>query len=220
MKNLYDTKQIQEQAQEKRKEQEQADQQIISEAKRIEEQNYQKSKQARMKLEKAADKQKQTTQTMRTQGEKISNARENALKVNKNAHQAQDLAIELHENRDAWGFNCPCLTGFKKWCAKDSTEEKAMKNLRKGRKLTEKDEEEISSDIEEPTGEEYVEGANKTDAELNKILHGLKKINKEANTQTTMANKQKTDLEDISKANEYTEREVKKTSKNLQSDLK
>ncbi|ORD94233.1 hypothetical protein ECANGB1_994 [Enterospora canceri] len=219
MKDLYDTGQIQKESQKKRQSQEDADKHIMQEAEKIEEQNLQKAKQARMKLEEAAETQKGTTQTMRAQGEKIIDAKKSASKTHKNAKAANDLAIDLHENRNAWAINCGCITSIKKWCSREGGEEEAMSGLKRNRGGTVKDNDEESSEVIEVEGEEYVKGANKTDTEMKKILHGLKKINKEADVQTKVAGKQKTDLEDISKANEYTKKEVDATNKRLEKDL-
>lgn len=217
MKDIYDVNQIQKEAETKRTEQEDADKQILEEAEKIEEMNYQKAKQARMNLEAAADKQKQTTQTMRGQGEKINTAKSSAARTNKNARAANDLAVELHENRNAWGLRCGCLTGLKKWCSREGGEEDATKGL--AIKASQDEVEEFSSEVSQVEGDEYVKGQNKTDQELKGILHGLKKINSEADTQEKLANQQKTDLEAISKANEYTKRQVEKTDKRLNKDL-
>lgn len=218
MKNLYNVDQIQKEAVKHRNKQEEADNVILEEAAKIEQMNYQKAKQARQNLEKAIDTQKETTQTIRAQGEKIFKAKQSAVRAHQNAIAANDLAVELHENRSAWAFNCGCLTGIKQWCARERnpTDIDALLN---------KNQEEISSteevSVEEynPNGEEYVKGEHQTNAELNKILHGLKRINKEADVQTKLATQQKSDLESIAQANEYTQRQVEKTNQRLNKDL-
>ena len=220
MKDLYDTKEIQSQAQKKRDEQAEADATILHEAERIEELNYQKAKQARMNLEQAADTQKQTTQTMRAQGEKIGQAKTSAERVNANARAANDLAIELEDNRSA--FSCcsfSCFTNIRKWCSREKGEDEALRGLKMNRSGSVPETREVKEEVFEE-GAEYVKGQNKTDNEMTKILNNLKKINAEADTQNDLAKQQKTDLEDIQRANEYTERQVTKTDQRLNKELK
>ncbi|OQS54196.1 hypothetical protein EHP00_839 [Ecytonucleospora hepatopenaei] len=219
MKNIYDAEQIQKEAKKKRDEQEQADATILEEAERIEQQNYQKAKQARLELERAADTQQQTTQTMRAQGEKIGMAKTSAEKVNRNAKAANDLAIELEDNRSAFSCNFGCITGIKKWCSRDAGEEEAVKGLKMNRSGAVPETKQIEENEYVPEGEEYIKGQHNTDKEMSKILHNLKKINAEADTQDKLAKQQKTDLEDIQRANAYTQKQVEKTDKRLNDEL-
>lgn len=220
MKDLYDTNQIQKQAEKKRTEQEEADATILQEAERIEEMNFQKSKQARMELERAADTQKQTTETMRAQGEKIGAAKNSARRLNKNAGAANDLAIELEDNRSAFSCNFGCLTGIRKWCSREGGEKEAVQGLDMNRGDAVPETKEIVEEEYDDSGKEYIKGQHKTDKEMSKILHNLKKINAEASTQDQLAKQQKTDLEDIQRANDYTERQVRKTDQRLNKELK
>lgn len=199
--------------------QDEIDQEIVKEAERTEEMNYKKAKAARMRLEKSAEVQKGTTEEMKRQGEKITHAKKSALKVHKNAEDASQLADSIERESHMFNIGVPFLGRIKKWWSKDKKEEKEIEAVQNSVNAEDADPEkgasEESETPREQTGEEYIPGQHKTDSELFKILHSVKKINKEASVQSKEASKQKVDLYDINKINEYSKKKVDKTDYKL-----
>lgn len=230
MKNPYDIDQAQQHKQKQKTQenssslQEEVDQEIKKEAERVEAVNHKKAKEARMKLEKSAQTQKGTTDEMRRQGEKITSAKKSALKVHSNADEANKLADNIEKESHMFNFGVPFLGRIKKWWARDKNEEREIEKIGNEDKDEGNDKEESGYESEEykdveNEGSEYIAGQHKTDAELYKILHSVKKINKEAESQSKLAKKQTVDLQDINKVNEYSKKKVDKADENLKKGL-
>lgn len=202
--------------------QDEIDQEIIREAERTEARNYKKAKAARMKLEKAAETQKGTTTEMKVQGEKIGAAKKAALHVHKNAEQADKLADKIEEESHMFNFSLPFVGRIKNWWSRNKKEEREIGEM-EASAAADEGEAEVEADegyeSEEGAAEEYVPGQRKTDKELKKILHNVRRINKEASVQSKMASKQEVDLKDINKVNEYSKKKVDKTDFKLKKGL-
>lgn len=196
--------------------QEEIDQNILEAAEQMEAENYKKAKAGRLKLEYAADLQKHTTDEMRSQGEKIVHAKASALNVHKGASNADKLAETIEKESHLFNFGIPFWGGIKRWWNKNRVEENDIESMQQSMEATDAEAKEGmegygSNENEAHSGEqEYIPGQHKTDAELRKILQTVKGINKEASIQSQMAEKQKTDLQDINKINEYSKKKVDK----------
>lgn len=236
MPNRYSVNRAQEELQQQQKKQrskqEQADAAIQEEVARIERQNYQEAKQARLKLEQSALTQKEATDEMRRQGEKIHKTRRAALKVHDNADEAEELAESIERESHMFKVSPGWWGSVKKWWKKDSREEGDVNRVRQAIEeergaAPEDDQEEAAvantSDEEalsEPSGEEeYIQGQRRTDSELRKILKVTQKIRREAEAQSTIAKKQTTNLKDINELNEYSKKKVDKTDSELKKGL-
>lgn len=222
MKDPYNVEQAQK-TKESSSLQDEVDEEIKKEAQRTEAQNYKKAKDARMKLEKSAQTQKETTDEMRRQGETIHKAKGAAINVHDNAGKAEELADSIEKESHMFNFGIPFKAQIKKWWNKNRREASDVENIKKREQEAAPTEgeaaEEVASNIEEEDGEEYVPGQKKTDSELHKILHSVKSIKKEATVQKNEASKQKVDLQDINKLNEYSKKKVDKTDEQLRKGL-
>lgn len=219
MKDPYDLKKAQKEKMSSSL-QEEIDEEIIREAKRTEAKNYEKSKAAREKLEAAALKQKETTEEMRRQGESIKKAKGAALNVHTNANKAEITADKIEHESHMFNFSFPFVARIKKWWTTNTKQEKEVEEIKN--RNDEPIESEVYSEeqeLDEEDDDEYIPGQHKTDRELYKILSAAKKVNKEASVQSRLAEKQKTDLDDINKVNEFSKRKVEKTEKNLKKGL-
>jgi len=219
--NAYKQQQEQEK---KAKTEDDVDKEILEEAEKIEKMNYRKSKDARKLLERSAKQQKETTNEMQMQGEKIGKAKKTALKVHSHAGEAEELADKLDKESHFFSFRLPFAASISKWWNKDSKEESNIERIKKNAEMDEgiyPDRDESESFESESTDEEneYIKGQGKTDKEMKRILKNVKQINKEAGTQKRLSEKQRLDLNDIKKVNEYTKKRVDKTDKELKKGL-
>lgn len=224
MKNPYNLERAQ-----KKKEQEQVQleqemgDEIMDEAAKLEQKNYEKTRAARKRLEKSAQKQQKTTDEIRRQGRTIRKSKGAALNVHENVGKAEGLAEDIEKESHLFSFGVPFWGSIKKWWNKDRAEINEVDRVKGEMEEYDSGDEpanEIPEEYEEKEeGEEYVPGQKKTDKELNKILHTVRNINSEAKAQSEMAKKQKTDLKDINRLNEYSKKKTDKTDAELKKGL-
>lgn len=231
MKDIYNVESAQESkkkkqasAQSQQSLQGEVDQEIEKHAQRLEEQNYKKAKGARMKLEKAAQQHKGTTHEMRRQGEKIKTAKKSAVKVHENAGEAGQLAEDIEKEGHMFNVGVPFWGRIKKWWKRDRTEEREVSDIKKGTDTPQSEYEEdapaeASEEEFSSQEEEYIPGQKKTDSELRKILKGLKGVKKDTRAQSGLMHKQKSDLQEIKKVNEYSKKKVDKADEELKKGL-
>lgn len=188
------------------------------EAVKIEGRTYDKTKAARMKLEKAAMTQKGTTDEIRKMNESLEGAKESGIKTYENAKKAKWQATKLSKENNAFNPVSGMQAKAAGWMEKDANADREIAEI-KGRKNKNS---KVGKETDSSTGMKVKFGkANfaeekKTNDELSRILETVEGINKETNVQKKEGEKQSTNLQDILKTTEH----AKKATDDANSKLK
>lgn len=188
-------------------------QDVVEEAERVEEQNYERARDVRMQLDESALKQKETTEELMRQGETLDNARKAAIGINVNARRGAELTEDIEREGRVFSCELPCVRAIKRW-------------FRGGRGniddvVNKKHEEEVGREPEGAPhvvfedGEEYIKGQNKTDQEMVGVLNTVRQIRAEADKQNRETARHNSIVNDISVINERSEKVIKETDKEL-----
>lgn len=163
-----------------------------------------------LKLEKAIQIQKKTTEKLQLQSEKISKIKDSSMTVLKHAENTSEVSHKIKQEANMFpGFNT-MFRGIKRWWKKDKKMEREVEKMKAKPSMT------ISTStfvekVFEPLSTETIPGENKTDNELVKILNCVKSIGVESQTQLQIVKGQKEDLSDINKLGKYSKKIVKET---------
>jgi hypothetical protein len=215
MANVYSL----EQAQKSKKEESQVSQEMTEEARRIEQQNYERAKGMRKKLDKSSLEQKATTAELKRQGETLKGARSTAVGLNVGAKRGEKLAEDIE--REGHIFTCwvpciSCIEAIKNWFKKDTGNIDDVINKEEPEPVEEEPEEEPKPVEFDENQEEYIEGQNKTDKEMLGVLSTVRSVRKEADRQYNEISRQKSTVKDISTITERSGKVIKKTDEELQ----
>lgn len=173
------------------------DQEILDRATKIENDTYNKAKEARQKLEQGHQTQKKTTAELGAQGEKLDNVKQSARNVNANVKEGHHITGEIKEAKKM--FRVPYLHKLKNLFTRDKlVKEKSVKK-------------EDTDDMTYTKKDKEVKGEG-TDAELQKMSNVLEKMRNEAKGQGREVNRQKTNIDDIAKYNQNSEYYMDKTN--------
>ncbi|KAM0671451.1 hypothetical protein CWI42_020900 [Ordospora colligata] len=187
-------------------------QDVIEEAERIEEENYERARNIRVQIDESALKQRATTEEMLRQGETLENAKKSALEINRNAVRGAELTEDIEREGHMFSCELPCVRAIKRWLNRNRGD---VSDVARTREVREVDEESRGTVMFEEDGEEYVKGQNKTDKEMVGILNAVKQVNKEAKRQNREIERHKGIVDDISIINERSEKVIKDTDKEL-----
>lgn len=205
----YDLDQI------KKKGKSKAEKNIEKETKKIEKETFDTAKQARIKLQKAEQKQKKTSDEIRMQNEKLDQARKEGIKTYKNVKKAEDQAVELEKGANVFDPLKGAKAKVSKWENQNYDEEQEMKNIENKTKLKIKSEEtNVSKRPKIEKGDK-----NELNSELAKILQSTRNIAKETKIQSKLGEKQEVKLKDISKTIKYSDERAKKADERLKKNL-
>ncbi|KAF9763607.1 hypothetical protein NGRA_1171 [Nosema granulosis] len=187
---------------------------ILLEAEKIEEENYETAKDIRIQLGGAALEQKEATEEMRRQGETLDAAKKAAIGVHREARKGEHLADDIEREGSLFSCRFACLeklfSCFRRDPGDDRVEEIANKDV-----SVMEGPRDIEEEVFDESKNEFVPGQNKTDKELNAILNTVRGIRAEAESQGGEAERQKTVVKDISAVNEQSEKVIKRTDKHL-----
>ena len=209
MGDLYDISKAQKK---KVVQEEDQDNSILKEAKRIEEENYEQAKDIRMQLGQAAIEQKQASDEFRRQGEVLDNAKKSAINVHKEAKKGEELAEDIEREGSIFSCRFACFDRFCRWLKGDSGSQEVEEI--ESKKYDYEEAPPVQEEEFHP-GEEFVPGQNNTDKELVGILNTVKGIKQEAELQSREAAKQKSTIKDINRVTEQSEKVIKKTDEHL-----
>lgn len=179
---------------------------------KIEEENRQKTWEARKSLEKAAQKHRMTTEEMQRQNETLENARKEGFATYKHAEKAKAQAAELEHRENAFDVLASAKVKGAQWMGRDRAAEADVEQMEQ-RKFSE-DEEPSSQQMERVSGE-----AEGTDKNLQAILKNVRDIRKESARQSKETKKQETRLGDIMKTSEYAKKAAKDADERLRKNL-
>lgn len=193
------------------------DKKIEQKAEEMERENYERARDARMKLEKAEERQKKTTDEIRRQNEKLENARQNAFSVYEHAGEAERQAVTLDKDANAFDPLAAAKIKYVNWANQDTQADEDIEKM-KNRTFGGDEPQEASMESFKQKGE-YVKGEKETNKELFKILKSVKGIQKETDIQSKEGEMQETKLKDIMKTNDYAGRKIKKADKRLKDNL-
>lgn len=202
-------------AMQKKKEKKQVvDDDVLLEAQKIEEENYDTAKDIRMQLGAAAVEQKQATEEVKRQGETLDAAKKAVVGVHREARKGEKLADDIEREGQIFCFRSACFGNLCSWFKSDSGDAKVEEILNKEGGVID---EPVPFEEErfDENQKEMVPGQNKTDKELNAILNAVRGIKTEAEVQGKEAERQKTVVKDISVVNEEAEKVIKRTDKHL-----
>ncbi|AFM97842.1 DUF5089 domain-containing protein [Encephalitozoon hellem] len=189
-------------------------QDVIEEAERIEEQNYERAKGVRMQLDESALKQKATTEELMRQGETLENARKAAIGINANARRGSDITEDIEREGRVFSCELPCVRAIKRWFRGNRGNIDDIVNKKQGEEVEEG--EYVPQHVEfEEEGEEYIKGQNKTDREMVGVLNTVRQIRAEADKQNKEAVRHKSIVNDISMINERSSKVIKETDQEL-----
>ncbi|KMV66613.1 hypothetical protein M970_020900 [Encephalitozoon cuniculi EcunIII-L] len=188
-------------------------QDVVEEAERIEEQNYERAKGVRMQLDESALKQKATTEELMRQGETLENAKKAAIGINTNARRGSELTEDIDREGRVFSCELPCVRTIKRWFRgnRGNIDDIVDRNQDGG-----SESERMPERVEfEEDGEEYIKGQNKTDREMVGVLNAVRQIRAEADKQNKESARHKSIVNDISMINERSEKVIKDTDKEL-----
>ncbi len=182
---------------------------VKKKAKNIEKKSYEKTKEARLRFEKAHETQKGTTQRIRMMNENLAEAKGSGVKAYENAKKAKQQATILSNEKNAFNPLANAQSKFTNWKENDKLADEEIEKIENGK--TSSDEGHGTDDQDESSnllGEGNFDEERKTNEELNKILATAKSINRENAVQKNEGKKQKTNLKDIEKTAEYAKKET------------
>lgn len=210
MKNIY----VLEQASKPKPPQDEQDESPAGNAVAVENVNYLKSKEARLKLEKAIVLQKQITDELEKQGEKISKIKESSINLYRYADASQDVSVKIEDESSIFPSLGSVFKGVRRWWNTNGRAQREVQQIedKKGRKIEGVDVVEAFSDTLQ---EEYIPGENKTEKELAAILNSIRKVSSEGKNQLEMVEAQIEDISDIKRVGEYSKRIIDETEKLL-----
>jgi len=90
-------------------------QDVVEEAERIEEKNYERARNIRVQIDESALKQRATTEEMMRQGETLQNAKKSALEINRNAIRGAELTEDIEREGHVFSCELPCVRAIKRW---------------------------------------------------------------------------------------------------------
>lgn len=184
------------------------------EAAAVENENYLKSREARLKLEKAIALQRQITDELEKQGEKIGKIKDSSIKLYKCADASQDVSAKIKDESSIFPSFMSLFKGVKRWWSTNRKMQKDVMRIesRKGRG-TERDEVgDVSFELLET---EFIPGENRTERELAAILGSIRKVSSEGRNQLELVKVQDEDISDIKRINEYSNSIIDETEKSL-----
>ncbi|ADM11088.1 uncharacterized protein Eint_020900 [Encephalitozoon intestinalis ATCC 50506] len=187
-------------------------QDVIEEAERIEEQNYERAKGVRMQLDESALKQKATTEELMRQGETLENAKRAAVGINVNARRGSEITEDIEREGRVFSCELPCVRAIKRWFRRDRG---GIDDIVNRGQEEENDVEQAPKHVEFEEGEEYIKGQNKTDREMVGVLNTVRQIRVEADKQNKEAARHKSIVNDISMINERSSKVIRETDKEL-----
>ncbi|KAM0680104.1 hypothetical protein GINT2_001797 [Glugoides intestinalis] len=183
---------------------------FVEEAAELETQNYHKTKEAVLKLEKAIQMQKSTTEKLQMQSEKISKIKDSSITILKHAESTSEVSHKIRQESSMFpGFNT-MLRGMKRWWKKDKKIGKEVEKM-KAKTPMEVIAPTFVEKVFEPLSTETIPGENKTDNELVKLLNCVKSIGVETHKQLEIVKVHKEELSDINKLGKYSKKIVKET---------
>lgn len=186
---------------------------VVEEAERIEEQNYERAKGVRMQLDESVLKQKSTTEELMRQGETLESARKAAIGVNVNARRGAEITEDIEREGRIFSCELPCIRSIKRWFRRDRGNIDDIINRERGERS---ETTEVAGPVTfESDREEYVKGQNKTDKEMVGVLNAVRQIRKEADKQNKETGRHETIVKDISAINERSEKVIKETDREL-----
>lgn len=208
MKDIYSLEQIQK----SKTPLEEMDDQTSNEVTEIESRNYLKAKDALSKIEKALSIQKNTTEELKLQGEKMKKIKEESINILRNAENASEVTHMIKQESSILPGIGTLIRGIKKWWKKDRRMKREVEVIKN---RPERTVDIPAMDVEpfESLYEEQIEGENKTDEQLNKILNGIRKVRTEAMTQLEIVKNQEEDIGDIDKLGDFAKKIVDETEK-------
>ncbi|AFN82561.1 hypothetical protein EROM_020860 [Encephalitozoon romaleae SJ-2008] len=187
-------------------------QDVIEEAERVEDQNYERAKGVRMQLDETALKQKATTEELMRQGETLENARKAAIGINTNARRGSDITEDIEREGRVFSCELPCVRAIKRWFRGDRGN---IDDIVSKKQEEEGEREYVPEHVEFEEGEEYIKGQNKTDREMVGVLNTVRQIRAEADKQNKEAVRHKSIVNDISMINERSSKVIKETDQEL-----
>lgn len=187
---------------------------ILLEAEKVEEENYETAKDIRLQLGQAALEQKEASEEMRRQGETLDAAKKAAVGVHREARKGENLADDIEREGSIFSCRFACLDKLFGWFRRDPGDDKVEEIANKNNGVMEGPTN-IEEEVFDENKNEFVPGQNKTDKELNAILNTVKGIRAEAESQGGEAERQKVVVKDISEVNEQAEKVIKRTDKHL-----
>lgn len=193
------------------------DKEIKRKAEGMERESSRKAKSARLKLEKAEERQKRTTDEMRRQNEKLENARQNAFSVYEHAGEAEKQAVTLDKDENAFDPLASTKIKYVNWANQDVQADEDVRRMKE--RTFEGEPQEVSGEESFKQNGEYVEGEKKTNKELFKILKSVKNITRETDIQSKEGQTQETKLKDILKTGDYAGKKIKKADERLKDNL-
>lgn len=188
-------------------------QDVVEEAERIEEQNYERARNVRMQLDESALKQKATTEELMRQRETLESAKKAAVGVNLNARKGAELTKDIEREGKIFSCELPCVRSIKKWLRGNRGGIDDIVNKEKEKEVENSNV--LGHVTFESDEEEYIDGQNKTDREMTGVLNTVRQIRKEADKQNRETERHKTIVKDISIINENSEKIIKDTDKEL-----
>lgn len=187
-------------------------QDVVEEAARIEEQNYERAQGIRIQLDDSSLRQRATGEELLRQGETLDSARDAAVGINYNARRGAELAEDIEREGRIFSCELPCVRSIKKWFRGNRGNiEDIVDQESQGRAV----DEQAQSVLFDEDQEEYVPGQNKTDKEMVGVLNAVRHIRVEADRQNRETHRQKTVVKEISLINDRSEKVIKETDKEL-----
>jgi len=178
----------------------------------IENENYTKSKETRLKLERLLSMQESTTEVLKKQGEKLKKIKQSAFQLNSNADIARTIGLKLEDESSTFGNYTSFFTKIKRWWSTDTAPRVEIEEIKNREETGCKDyTENVEEQAFEPSKNEYIPGENKTELELNNIYNAVRKLNAGARTQIEIVKEQNEDISDIKKINNHTEKSIVQT---------
>lgn len=187
-----------------------------TEAVKTEKENYKKAKAARLKLEKAADVQKGTTNEIRKATANLGVADKSGIKAYENAKHAKQQANQLISEQNAFNPLANTQAGMKGWMENNAKADASIEEIKKRLNQDSKEEEHSASTVSEINFGGKFDEEKQTNKELGKILQTVKQIDKETEIQKKEGEKEATQLKDIGKTAEYAKKEADLANKKLE----
>lgn len=198
----------------KSKQSQEVDESVGESAATIENENYLKAREARLKLERAIVLQKQITDELERQGEKIGKIKESSINLYRNASASQDVSVKIKDESSIFPSLGSLFKGVKRWWNTDWKMQREVQQIENKQRKKAESEGVVEASFQ-PLQTEHIPGENRTEAELTAILGSIRKLSSEGKNQAEMVKAQTEDIMDIKKVSEYSKRIIDETEKSL-----
>lgn len=204
MEDEYDVQQIQKKKDKRTKDS--VDMEIEQRVHALEDENYSLVSQARKRLHEGAVKQRQTTEELQRQGEKLKGVTGSAESVYQNVKKGRQITQDIQDEGRLFKFP-HVFRSIKNFFSGERRKEAALDKDIKARKDTER--KRVDNDIH------FEEDASDTDENMKLLLNDLQNMRQEADIQNKEIKKQKLDIKHITKLTKQSDHIMNKTSQEL-----